>query len=101
MNCAANKPFPQREICGAGVCAQALRCAAHNDGDSLTGATLEDIRARLLRHRTDAHSEDDVAVKRDAEVGREGEQVRHDAGERGGEACAWCGQAQVSAARAG
>ena len=71
-------PLPESEVCGPGVCAQTLGGTTHDNGDRLSGPALEDIRARLLRHRTDAHGEDDVAIERHAEVRGQREEMRDD-----------------------
>ena len=62
-----------------------LSKAADDDGDRLPGTTSEDVRARLLRYRADAHSQDDVAVERHTEIRRQREKMGDDAGERGRE----------------
>lgn len=84
--CTTNAPLPQRQIRRPRARTQALRRAADDDRDRLPCALLEDVRARVLAHGADAEREQDLAVERHTEVGREREQVRHDAGELRGEA---------------
>ena len=81
-----HSPFAQRQVCGAGVRAEALGRAADNDGDRLARAFAQDVGARLLADGTYAEREQNVAVERDVEVGRERKQVRDDARELRGEA---------------
>jgi hypothetical protein len=90
-------PLPQRQIRCPRPCTQTLRSTAHDNCDRRPRARLQDIRARRLAHAADPEREEDVAVERHLEVGRERQQVRLDPGERFGEArgC-WKGGLRVS-----
>ena len=80
------QPPPQRQVRRPRACAQTLGCAAHNDGDRASRTRLEDVGAGLFGDAADAEGEDEVAVKGNAEVRGEGEQVGRDAGKELGEA---------------
>lgn len=82
-------PFAQRQVRRPRMRTQALRRAANDNRDRLTGALLQDIRARLLAHGAYTERKQDLAVYRHAEVGGEREEVRDDARELGGEAGRW------------
>jgi hypothetical protein len=83
------EPPPQRQIRRARLRVQTLRRAAHNDRNRRARPALQDIGARLFADAADAHREYHVAVERNLEVAREGEEVRLDAGEGSREACGW------------
>lgn len=61
-------PFPQRQVCSAGVRAQTFGGATDDDGDGLPGPATEDVRARLLADGADAEREQDFSVEGDAEI---------------------------------
>ena len=66
--------------------AQTLGSPTDDNGGGLAWPTLEDVGARFFGDGADAHRENGVTVERHAEVGRQREEMRHDAGKCGGEA---------------
>ena len=59
--------------------AQTLGSPTDDNGDGLARPTLEDVGARFFGDGADAHCKNSVAVERHAEVGRQREEMRHDA----------------------
>lgn len=75
------EPLLEREVRRTRVRCEALRRAADDDHDCLARPAAEYAPARRLGHRADALCEQQLAVERELEVGREREQVRCQPGE--------------------